>query len=104
MGIMAWQRGCLRGKGVTSLMLPGWISRLAPWSRPIADSPRGARRGCTRRGLTVPAGAARRGQRDPVLVLARCGGLARRALVRGGPGAGQILAADPDGGGRDDQG
>ena len=55
-------------------------------------------------GLAVPAWPARCGERGSVLMLLHRGGLARRALVQRGPGADQVLAANPDGGEGDKQG
>jgi hypothetical protein len=54
--------------------------------------------------LAVPAWANGCGQRGAVLLLPRGGGLACCVFVRRGPGAGQVLAANPDGGERGQQG
>jgi hypothetical protein len=52
----------------------------------------------------VPAWDGCRGKGGPVLLLPEVGGLVCRGLVRGGEGASEILAADPDGGQRYEQG
>jgi hypothetical protein len=52
----------------------------------------------------VPAGTARCGKGGPVLLLACRGRLACGVVLRCGGRAGQILAGNPDGGQRDQQG
>jgi hypothetical protein len=54
--------------------------------------------------LAVPAGADRRGQRGAVLMLPHGGGLACRVFMGREPGTGQVLATDPGGGQRGQQG
>jgi hypothetical protein len=56
-----------------------------------------------RLGLAEPARTGSRGQGDSVLTLSHSRGLRCRLWLRG-HGTGQVLAADPDGGDRDEQG